>query len=185
MMDMGCYVMSCVRYLAGTEPSSVISATADLLPADTRIDTGTTAVLAFPNDVTAEIMCHSLMPGWGPLGLLPRFPAVNVEARCEGGVVSLSNFVVPHIWHSINVTMSGGQKRVEKVYTYKDGKEKGEAWWSTYRWQLEAFVDKVKGREPQTWMTAEDSIANLEWIEKVYEKSALGSRPQSNFLLVN
>lgn len=123
--------MSCVRYLAGTEPSSVISATADLLPADTRIDTGTTAVLAFPNDVTAEIMCHSLMPGWGPLGLLPRFPDVNVEARCEGGVVSLSNFVVPHIWHSINVTMSGGQKRVEKVYTYKDGKEKGEAWWST------------------------------------------------------
>lgn len=39
-----------------------------------------------------------------------------------------------------------------------------------YRYQLEAFVDKVKGRTPQTWVTAEDSIANMEAIEKVYEK---------------
>ena len=39
-----------------------------------------------------------------------------------------------------------------------------------YRYQLEAFVDKVKGRTPQTWVTAEDSIANIEAIEKVYEK---------------
>lgn len=40
----------------------------------------------------------------------------------------------------------------------------------SYRHQLECFVDKVKGRDPRTWMSAEDSEANIEWIEKVYEK---------------
>ncbi len=39
-----------------------------------------------------------------------------------------------------------------------------------YRFQLEAFVDKLKGRKPQTWVSAEDSISNMESIEKVYEK---------------
>lgn len=39
-----------------------------------------------------------------------------------------------------------------------------------YRYQLEAFVDKLKGRTPHYWMTAEDSVANMTWIERVYEK---------------
>ena len=40
-----------------------------------------------------------------------------------------------------------------------------------YRYQLEAFVDKVKGRTSQNgWLTPEDSIDNMVWIEKVYEK---------------
>lgn len=43
----------------------------------------------------------------------------------------------------------------------------------SYRHQLELFVDKVKGREPRTWMSAEESVANIEWIEKVYEKVSL------------
>ena len=45
-----------------------------------------------------------------------------------------------------------------------------------YRYQLEAFVDKVKGRTPTNgWLDAEDSVANMEWIEKVYEKVCLMS----------
>jgi hypothetical protein len=39
-----------------------------------------------------------------------------------------------------------------------------------YRYQLEAFVHKVKGREPQAWITAEESIVQMEWIEKIYTK---------------
>lgn len=43
----------------------------------------------------------------------------------------------------------------------------------SYRHMLECFVDRVKGRESRTWMSAEDSAANIEWINKVYEKVSL------------
>jgi hypothetical protein len=81
------------------------------------------------------------------------------------------NFVMPVIYHSITVRPDGGAPRTEKAYTFESGK--GEEWWSTYRYQLEAFVDKVKGRTPQTWMSPEDSIANMEWIEKIYEEVSI------------
>jgi hypothetical protein len=41
---------------------------------------------------------------------------------------------------------------------------------TSYRHQLEAFVDKVRGREPQHWVSGEDSVANLHWIEQIYHK---------------
>jgi hypothetical protein len=39
-----------------------------------------------------------------------------------------------------------------------------------YRYQLEAFVDKVRGRTPEHWYDPQDSIANMEWIEAVYKE---------------
>lgn len=42
----------------------------------------------------------------------------------------------------------------------------------SYRYQLEAFIDKVKGREPHAWVTAQDSVDNMEWVEKVYDKAS-------------
>ena len=39
-----------------------------------------------------------------------------------------------------------------------------------YRYQLEAFVDMVRGRSPVTWLSEDNSVADMEWIERVYEK---------------
>jgi len=39
----------------------------------------------------------------------------------------------------------------------------------SYRYMLEAFVDKVRGRTPQTWVSEEDTLANMRCIEMVYE----------------
>ena len=39
-----------------------------------------------------------------------------------------------------------------------------------YRYQLEAFIDKLRGRDPEHWIDAQDSITNLEWIEAVYKE---------------
>jgi len=60
---------------------------------------------------------------------------------------------------------------------------KGEDWWTTYRYQLEAFVDKLKGRTPQIWLDKEDAVANMEWVERIYAKTGLGTRPRSSFVL--
>ncbi|KAG2065300.1 NAD(P)-binding protein [Suillus decipiens] len=185
MMDCGCYPLNCVRYLTSSNPSAVISATAIRDTRDPRIDTGTTANLTFASlrpgaePVRSTIKCDFANPP--RCGFIPRFPELSVRAVCERGSVELFNFVMPVVYHSITVRPDGDVPRTEKAYTFEGGK--GEDWWPTYRYQLEAFVDKVRGRTPQTWVNPEDSIANMEWIEKIYEESGLGSRPQSTYVL--
>ena len=46
---------------------------------------------------------------------------------------------------------------------------------SRYRYQLEAFVDKVRGRSPADWYEPAKSISELETIERVYLKVNYGS----------
>ena len=127
--------MMAIRFLAGTNPTSVISASSTPFTNGTEeqratIDIGTEALLAFPSNVTAELACHTLWPGWGPFGLLPRYPDVRVEVTCENGKASLENFVVPTVYHRIVVTPKNGKKRVETAYRYADGTA-GEDWWTT------------------------------------------------------
>lgn len=35
---------------------------------------------------------------------------------------------------------------------------------------MEAFVDKVQGRTPQTWLEPQETIDNMKWIETIYAK---------------
>ncbi|KAF4610430.1 hypothetical protein D9613_007038 [Agrocybe pediades] len=184
LMDLGCYTMSCIQYMASSDPSSVLSTShvaftpkgvsENYVP---KVDRRMEATLSFPKDVTATIRCDLAMPH--TFGFIPKIPVVRVKVEGLVGNVEVFNFVSPTLYHSITVKIKGGASRTEKVYVNKDeeGKAKGEAWWMTYRYQLEAFVDKLRGREPETWLDKEDSVATMEWIEKVYEKSGLGSRP--------
>ncbi|GJE97739.1 Gfo/Idh/MocA family oxidoreductase [Phanerochaete sordida] len=191
MMDMGCYVTNLLRYIFGTDPLEVLSATADVVPTasgePSKIDLGTTATFAFPGDATGTATCHMRMPH--ALGFIPRFPVMQLTVTCERGELSMFNFMIPTMYHTIQVVVREGKggksakKRVEKVYKPTEPGKKGEDWWITYRYQLEAFVDKVKGREPDYWISAEDSISNIFWVQKVYEKTGLGSRPKSTFKL--
>ncbi|KAF8500528.1 NAD(P)-binding protein [Gautieria morchelliformis] len=170
LMDMGVYPISAVRFLASAEPTSVLTAT-HTPHRDRRIDRGAQATFAFPNDVTAEIECDMQVP-WR-LGIIPRWPNIHTTA-------SLDLFPALHIYHSVTVTPKDGKKRVEKAYKPKEGA--GEDWWTTYRYQLEAFVDKVRGRTPHEWISAEDSINQMKAVELVYEKLGLPLRPKSNHL---
>ncbi|KAG9315749.1 NAD(P)-binding protein [Chiua virens] len=185
LMDCGCYTLSCVRYLAKSDPTAVVTASAVKFPKDSRIDTATSAELLFPpsnpggEPVKATIKCDLSA---NQFGFLPRWSDLYVLAECERGSVKLFNFPMPTIFHTITVSPTGGKTRTEKAYKFPPSSGfKGEDWWTTYRYQLEAFVDRVKGRTPTSWMSAEDSIANMEWIEKIYDATGLGPRPQSTF----
>ena len=203
LMDMGCkyfpnrplsnmlkhhfsrvgYTINCIRYLSSSDPISILSATCETFtppssPADftPNIDRRTTATLVLRNDVIATLDCDLGIPHY--LGFIPHKPRLGVVVECEGGTVELNNYVLPTIYHSINVCRGarGGKSksncRVEKVYTFADAGVyglKGEDWWMTHRYQLEAFVDRLKGRKPQMWVYAEDSVKNMEWIEKIYD----------------
>ncbi|KAF7969451.1 hypothetical protein HWV62_27289 [Athelia sp. TMB] len=188
MMDMGCYTMNVIRFLSSSNPTEVLTATSrtHASPSATEqlVDVATTATLAFPNGVTGSIFADLAKPWWG-FGLLPTMPDISVKVTCERGDVELFNFPGPVFYHSITVNVKGAggkdKKRTEKAYTFNDGRDEAE-WWTTYRYQLDAFVDKVKGRTPKAWITKEDSVDNMVWIEKVYEKNGLGSRPKSKFI---
>lgn len=51
----------------------------------------------------------------------------------------------------------------------------------SFRYQLEQFVNRVKGRETQYWVSKEDSLLQTKMIDMAYEKSGLGVRPTSEF----
>lgn len=208
------------RYLAGADPTKVISAKADTDPKFPQIDLGTTATLAFPTPgesttdasaggLTASLLAHFRLPP--VLGFLPAWPKISARVSGTRGTAELSNYPGPSLHHNITVVSSeqeGGpsRKRTEKHY--------GNGWttWVSsycapsllrfenvrrYRYQLEAFVDKVRGRTPEHWYDAQDSIANMEWVEAVYNEvghlsflgwlgtdncisqTGLGSRPAS------
>ncbi|THH12823.1 hypothetical protein EW146_g7337 [Bondarzewia mesenterica] len=171
MMDMGCYTLSMTRYLAGADPVKILSASADTSSKFPRIDIGTSAKLAFssqtPDDdsqITATIHANFRLPARGPFGLIPAMPKMNVRAVGTEGEVKTYG----------KEGNSKGKTRTEKRYG-----EKGNGSWTTYRYQLEAFIDKVRGRTPQHWFDAADSIANIEWIGRIYEETGLGIRPAS------
>jgi len=86
--------------------------------------------------------------------------------------------MMPHIYHYIAITnKEKGATSHQKHYSF--GPQWGansEPFWSTYRYQLEAFVDQIRGRRPGHWISLEDSIAQMETLDAVYEESGLGAR---------
>jgi len=183
MMDLGCYAMNCIQYLSSSTEASVVSVTHEHFvprsaPADyvKNVDRRTDAKLELANGVTASLTCDLGMPlTWG---FIPKFPQIQVVVDCELGSIDMFNFVMPTLYHSITVKIRGGHTRVEKEY-----KGHGEEWWSTYRYQLDALVDRLRGRETKTWLSKEESVVVMEWIEQVYSKSGMGSRPRSGYII--
>jgi hypothetical protein len=134
-----------------------------------------------PNDATASLTCDiSASPS---RQFIPTFD-FSLEVNLESGNINLNQYMVPHLYHTITVTTRTGENlRVEKEKAFRfpedsDGQVeragRGEDWWNTYRHQLEAFVDKVKSREPRTWHSKADSVAEAEWLLKIYEAVRLG-----------
>ncbi|KAF1941521.1 oxidoreductase domain-containing protein [Clathrospora elynae] len=113
--------------------------------------------------------------------------------------IKLWNFMLPHMWHRIDIVTtttyrdaSGKTVKEEKstenkkAYKWPEGSGgdiKGEDWWSTYRYQLEEFVNKVKGREGSgVWVDGEESIRQMECTDRTYEKAGMLLRPTSEAL---
>ncbi|KAI0316017.1 NAD-P-binding protein [Amylostereum chailletii] len=173
MMDMGCYTLSVSRYLAGADPERVLSATADTSSAFPKIDLGATAALAFPNDLTVHLKSHFRLPP--RFGFIPQFPQVYAHVVGTKGEMTMFNHAGAWAYHYISVDAKDESGKVNK----RTEKRYGNEGWTTYRYQLEAFVDKLRGRTPEHWFDAEDSITNMYWLERIYEALDLGVRPTS------
>jgi predicted dehydrogenase len=107
------------------------------------------------------------------------------------------NYMAPHIYHRIDVATAieyqknenvvKTEKKTDYIKLYKPKSDMngyvGDEWWSTYRYQLEAFVDRVKKRKGVgVWVEGEESIRQMEVIDSTYEKAGLPLRPTSQIL---
>ncbi|KAI0706353.1 NAD-P-binding protein [Earliella scabrosa] len=183
-MDMGVYPLGAIRYLAGADKTAVeiTNAHAEPIPSDPkRVDRGMHVSYALPDSITAESYVDFSMPGWGPFGLLPRMPKLSAVVKLEGGEIEYYNYPLAGSYHYIKVKPKKGSGRTERAYKHADGS--GEAWWTSYRYQLEAFVDKVRGRTPQYWFEPEMSISQLECVDRTYAKAGLPPRISSTYVV--
>ncbi|KZV62812.1 NAD(P)-binding protein [Peniophora sp. CONT] len=182
-MDMGCYAMSIVRHLSGSNPVQVVSASAETSPKFPRVDIGISAelVLAAPREGAAEIKARTITNFRLPprFGFIPQWPQFFVHVVGTKGELHYDGFPGAWLWHYITVKTKGAEGKVRE----RTEKRYGIEGWTTYRYQLEAFIEKLRGKKPFHWFDAEDSIANITWIENVYEATGLGSRPASDFKL--
>ncbi|KNG89548.1 hypothetical protein ANOM_001935 [Aspergillus nomiae NRRL 13137] len=184
-MDMT-YALSFTRYaLRARHPKAINSVTVRVSSDDPRVDAAMYAYLTFvgPRDTEVHSQIYTDMERQWIAGVVPRFwelPSIEVET--ERAIIFFYNAMMPHLYHYIAVTdKTTGQTRYHKQYkggplwanVTTTGGKGGSSHWSTYRWQLEAFVDVVKGKTPTYWIAGEDSICQMECIDALYQAAGL------------
>jgi hypothetical protein len=211
LMDCGTYCCLFLRQMFKSEPVECIEAMPKFLPEpwDQKCDQVMLAKWQFPNGGIGSIdvnLSNPLLKSKLPFcQAIHKEKVVEDEGLSEGTEHVIVKKVVgsllmqPVVWHLISITEQHtirniADKKVLKTWTtteykkaYKwedfNGKKPGEAWWSTYRWMLEEFVNKIKEREGSgVWMSHEDSIRQMEMIDSGYAKAGMAIRPSSQML---
>ena len=176
---------------------------------DQRCDQAMKASWRFPNGGVGSIEADLSASGVFGIPSL-RFPRCEVTHKAkivadetlsttEQHVVQRKvvfwNMVAPQVWHRMDVidehsirstadqkpVKSWTSKQYKKAYAWaEETRQPSEAAWTTYRHQLEQFVNKIKGREGSgVWFGGEDSIKQMKMIDLAYQKAGLPLRPSS------
>ncbi|KAK1676450.1 putative oxidoreductase [Colletotrichum godetiae] len=211
IMALGTYNFAVMRMIFGQEPEECLECDTAVFVDDDDHECDYTfkAKFRFPNgtgDATTTVKGPAF---WKPSEARVTHKEVAVsdktlpdtQKKTRTRLVTLHGFMHAVAWHRIDVKDSykirnvpSGQiikKWVESsshtAYTYRDAEDArglpdlGEFWWTSFRYQLEAFVNRIKGRETHYWVTGEDSIKQMKMIDMAYEKSGLRLRPTSTF----
>ncbi len=150
-MDVGCYAISIVRFLAAAEPEVTA---AHALLSSPGVDRAMQATFRFADGRSGAMSCS----------LFSR-ALLRASARVRGdrGELTVFNPIVPHLYHRLSVRTSAG-RRSERL--------KGDA---TYTYQLRAFVSATRtGAAIPTG--PDDAVANMRVIDSVYTHAGLRPR---------
>lgn len=195
------YVFSAACYFANIKQDTAvepISATPRICKTDPKIDEAMNATFALKSPgkpsitctVDADLLLEKLF------GFIPRYWALTpiVIIELEKARIHFDNFAGPWVRHSITLSEKdqdgklSGKKKVMKCY--KGGPQwgdRGEDWWTTYRYQLETFCNRVKAVDgapsdnPASdalgpWLSLEESAKVMSVIDTIYEKAGLPKR---------
>ncbi len=208
MMDLT-YTGEVLRTIFGAEPEECVECKCKVMPPPNDLcDLEFDATWRFPGGATAE-MHGNLQPTMGEtLTKMPRVevthrPTVVPDSSLPAGEekvrtrkVGMTNYLISNVWHRIDVEdewevrkVEGGAtvrkwktKEIKKAYTLKEAgvDQPSERYWLSYRYQLEEFVNRIRGREGSgVWLDGENSIAQMRMIDMAYAKAGLPLRPTS------
>ncbi|KAK3706108.1 hypothetical protein LTR37_012935 [Vermiconidia calcicola] len=191
------YVFSGTTYFAcddiKTSKFKVLAAAPRLAAMDKKVDAAMEATFEVEQagkpistcKVSADIARPKLF------GLIPKLwegtPFLSIEL--EKARIDFPAFVGSWLNHTITITEKnndgslGSIKHTEQCYTGGPqwGEGKGERWWTSYRYQLEAFVEMVEARDTGKEYAGPDvglneSVRIMELIDAVYQKADLPIR---------
>lgn len=194
------YVFSATSYFA--VPALGEGTTIDVLEARPRInaqdkdvDEAMAATYTISNH-GKTVTCHTesdLAEPW-LFGLIPRIWSMPfLRIGLEKATIDFPAFPGPWVNHTITVTDKPSGKVVKKCSQYTDGPQwgtRGQRFWTTYRYMLEAFVEGVRavqsgeksvqevdaGRIGIPWVPLDESIAEMGIIDQTYERAGLPLR---------
>lgn len=195
------YVFSTACYFCSADQNTgvdVLDSSVVLAEQDPKVDRAIKATFILRNPGKPGITCTTTADLALPnlFGIFPRLSALTPTAiiELEKAQIRFDNMVGPWFQHAITITMkdeNGKLTKKKEVQTcYQGGPEwgsRGKIWWTTYRYQLEAFCDRVKSPErlqqndevstaPGHWLSLEESTKVMSLIDAVYEKVGLPKR---------
>lgn len=211
LLNLGTYGMCVLREIIGAEPEECTKCTVRRTPLNELCDEAAEATFRFPHGLVGEIVTDMrasvfILPTFITT-------VVHKEVLVEDGKlprgqkkfrirkVTLNNFLMAAAWHRIDIEDEFIIKKVDgetnkvikrwsnkesrKIYTFKDAglDQPGEPFWSSWRHELEQFVNRVRDREGSgLWLSNEDSLKQAKMIDLAYEKAGLPLRPTGSFL---
>ncbi|KAF2258394.1 putative oxidoreductase [Lojkania enalia] len=211
MMGMGTYNFAALRLIFGAEPEECISADVKAFTEGVHHDCDYEfrAKFRFPNGCIGEAFSTLQGPTlWHPSYATVTHRQVEVpdktlppgQEKLVTREVTIHGFIHAIFYHRVDVKESfeirdkstkkvikkWTEKRWQKAYSPKEAsgdiaKLDGETYWMSFRYQLEAFVNRIKGRDTAYWVDREDSLLQMKMVDMAYEKSGLGVRPTSKF----
>ncbi|KAF9929170.1 hypothetical protein BGZ65_005918 [Modicella reniformis] len=179
-MDTGCYVVNSILYFTGLEFDSVDKAVPKIISEE--IDGKMEGVLNMKDSHGANVQAHfatSLINSWLSLQTYREFfPSVIVET--DQKIFTFGVFLYPTLYHffTLKDKVTGKTENLPKAY--------GEGY-TTYHYQLEAFIKAVKndGRDTSLiagWMRGEDSVLNMKVIDAIYTRAGMKIRERNSDL---
>ena len=149
-MDIGCYPISWIRHLTGTEPT-VVSASAEVGPPqvdlflETKMEAGNIAITT-----SADMRASATFKA-------------EVTVRGSKGKMQVDNVIAPQMGHLLILNVNG--KTSHQTVDRRP----------TYAYQLDAFIAAVRKNEP-LWTGGDDAVAQMTVIDRCYEAAGLPIR---------
>ncbi|MCJ1439484.1 hypothetical protein MMC27_008878 [Xylographa pallens] len=211
MMMLGTYNFAFLRMIFGAEPEECLDVDTSIFGdgIHDQCDYDFKAKFRFPNGGIGEATSTMRGPYWWKPSearvthkevIVPDKTLPSTQEKARTRVATMHGMMHAIVWHRIDIKDSyvirnkadghpikkWTESASHKAYTFKEAGDQfaslpGEAWWMSYRFQLEQFVNRVKGRKTQYWVTAQDSIDQMKMVDMAYAKSGLGLRPTSDF----
>lgn len=210
MMGMGTYNFAALRLMFDDEPEECLSCETEAYTEGVHHDCDYTfkAKFRFPNGIGeaySTLQGPTLwQPSWATVThrkvVVPDESLPSSQQKFVTREITVQGWIHAIFWHRVDVKehfevadKEGGKvvkkwtkTTSHKAYSFKEAGGEfadlpGQDTWMSFRYQLEEFVNRVKGRDTRYWVSREDSVLQMKMIDMAYEKSGLGIRPSSDY----